>query len=647
MFLGLFLGLGQVNQALGAASPNRSINLTGVGATASAGIVTEAVDAAQTVAFLARTSGLTGTETSAYKALINGIVADGDFASLTGLYILATNTTTTAALNLIANSNNLTTHGTPTSFVADTGYTGDGSTFYLDSGYVPNTSGAITSMGVYKPNSRIAAHSWADIGCSTSASAYSYLGNFPAVNFEMGGDTFPTAANTDAQGAWAALRVGSNVSVYKNNVSAAFTTASDALTGSPAASLTIFAFKDTVSGPSDISGDLISAAWFGNLTAAGIIRVHNRINAYLATVNPGLNLWIDAPSPAITLTLPPFMYNSGYPTKYIGSDTWASTWADDGNIYTSNDDTITGSWQAVPPSSNMMISLLSGFTTSLTGSTVNSMTAFGAENTTGSDGRTYKIYGLISVNGVLYASTSRQAATANGAGQYTSINGQIIKSSDHGATWTPLPPSTANPYASPMFSSAGPVWVQYGQDYQGNTIDNSNLYVYSTITDVGWNNNNSIYLARVLISAIGNLSASDWSYYKGNSSGDITNSANWDSSFSNAVAILTSTKKLGVTGVQYANGKYIMMQWYYPSIANGNAIDETSTVWTLYESASLRGPWIAKQTIFWPLTGLYDARVIPKSVSGSTLTFATTGNFGDQNAQTGQYTLQLVPATVS
>ena len=607
-------------------------------------------DAAETTAFLARTSGLSGTETAAYKALINGIVADGDFASLTGLYIFATKDTTTAALNLIANSNNLTTHGTPTSFVADTGYTGDHSTFYLDTGYVQSVTGNFTSLGVYQPSSRVATQStWNAMGNALSGTAYSYLATAPTIQFEMSGFTFPSAVNTDSQGAWSVLRSGSTVSVYKNNVATAFTTASDASAGSPTVSLTIFGQHDSITGVGSFSGDLISAAWFGSLSAAGIIRVHNRINAYIATVNSTLNLWIATP-PDITLGSV-FKYNSGYPTKYVASDTWVSTWADDGNIYVTSCDTVNGGgWQATAPTHNFMFSTLSNATTSMTGSLVNGMTAFGTVAQAGSDGGNYKVFGIISVNGTIYAATARSHGSVNGLGQTVGFSVQIIKSSDHGVTWTPQPPSTAEPYASPMFPTAFPTpsFVQYGQDYQGQTVDNSSLYVYAVSTDVGWNNSSNLLLGRVLISAIGNLSASDWSFWKGTPSDDIANSANWDSNYSNAVSVLTSTLKLGASGIQYvpSAGKYVMMQWYYPSIISGIGFDSSSTVWTLYEATSLKGPWVAKQTIFWPITGLYDARVIPSSVSGNTLMFAASGNFsaGTQDPHTGEYTLQLIPA---
>src|SRR5882672_3340849 len=128
-----------------------------------------AADAPQTTAFLARTSGLSGTETAAYKVLINGLVADGVFSLLDALYILATNTTTTANLNLISTSFGLTQTGSVT-FSADHGYNGDGSTGFLSTGFTPNVGGTqltqnSASLGVYVLTNRTTASvNMTDIG---------------------------------------------------------------------------------------------------------------------------------------------------------------------------------------------------------------------------------------------------------------------------------------------------------------------------------------------------------------------------------------------------------------------------------------------------------------------------------------------------
>jgi hypothetical protein len=352
-----------------------------------------------------------------------------------------------------------------------------------------------------------------------------------------------------------------------------------------------------------------------------------------------------------------YKYNSGYPTKYIASDTWSNTWADDGSIYTLHDDTDNGGhWQATAPSSNMAVSKLSTFDTNTAGTILNVMAAFGTSGQLGSDSATWKGNGLISVSGVLYNFVSRQIYGVAGNGwRQNAFGGQLIKSTDHGTTWTPQPPSTAQPYASPMFTGenfAIPVFIQYGQDYQGNTVHNSNNYVYAISNNGFWNNGDAIYLGRVLISAIGNLSAAEWSFYTG---GDGMNDANWSTSFANAVPLVSATKRLGIAGAQYlpASGRYLMMQWSYPSVTAGVTQDTSSTIWDIYESPTPWGPWTLVQTKQWNMAGavgLYNPNVMPKSVTtdnGHTLMTLSAGDFHNENAQTGDYTLTMVPVTVN
>jgi hypothetical protein len=124
----------------------------------------------QATTFLARTSGLSGTETTAYTNLICGMVTDGTWSLLDALYIFATNTTTTAKLNLISTSFPIAYHGTPaesSQFSADHGYTGDGSTVYLDTGFIPSSAGGVFTLnsahiGQYMLTSRTAASIWCD-----------------------------------------------------------------------------------------------------------------------------------------------------------------------------------------------------------------------------------------------------------------------------------------------------------------------------------------------------------------------------------------------------------------------------------------------------------------------------------------------------
>lgn len=92
-------------------------------------------------AFLARTSGLDATHTTAYTDLINGLVSDGVWTKLDVLHVYATQDSTTALLNLVSSSYNGTSHGSPT-FTADRGFTGVqfSTTVWIDIGFNGNTA---------------------------------------------------------------------------------------------------------------------------------------------------------------------------------------------------------------------------------------------------------------------------------------------------------------------------------------------------------------------------------------------------------------------------------------------------------------------------------------------------------------------------
>lgn len=98
-------------------------------------------DAPQTTAFLARANAVTTldtTHTNAYKALINGGVADGWFQKMDVFYLFATQSSGVAFLNLVSSSFTGSTSGS-VNFVTDRGFSGASSSSYLTSGFDPTT----------------------------------------------------------------------------------------------------------------------------------------------------------------------------------------------------------------------------------------------------------------------------------------------------------------------------------------------------------------------------------------------------------------------------------------------------------------------------------------------------------------------------
>lgn len=99
---------------------------------AGAGQMSINMDAPQTYAFLARTTGLDATHINAYRSLINGLVDDGIWSKFDALWIFATQDETTALLNLCSSSYPMAKTLSPT-FTQDQGYSGN-ATNYLSEG---------------------------------------------------------------------------------------------------------------------------------------------------------------------------------------------------------------------------------------------------------------------------------------------------------------------------------------------------------------------------------------------------------------------------------------------------------------------------------------------------------------------------------
>jgi len=240
--------------------------------------------------FLARTTGLDGTHTTAYTTLIDGIVADGNWSKLDALYIRATDTETNADQNLKSSSYTLTKQGTVT-HAADAGSTGNGSTGYFTTGYTPSTAGGAmtlnsTSIGVYIRNNRTTPGNLTPI-CAADATQITYISPLEGAGsaaWDCNGTVFPSTSSATAQGAWVASRTASNSNnLYKNGSSTPVGTNSSA----PAALVTqpfvIGAYNNNGSIIFHSTDQIAAAFWGSGLTGAECVAVNNRINAYLTT----------------------------------------------------------------------------------------------------------------------------------------------------------------------------------------------------------------------------------------------------------------------------------------------------------------------------------------------------------------------------
>jgi hypothetical protein len=250
--------------------------------------------------WFARTSGLSATEHNAYDSMICGMISDGvgcsawsgSSGNLDALYIFATNTTTTANLNLCSINNTLTKTGTVT-FSADHGYTGDGSTGYLDTGINPcaggfNATQNSQEIGAYVLTNRTTSQAYTAIGASDGTN-YSYIVpvDAGATYNDLNGHSFLNTTQTSAQGFWMSERSDS-VSVHqiKNGSPIGFVGTDSSTCISK--TLTILALNG--SSVTQFSADQLSAALIGGtLTSGQITAISNRVNAYMTAL--GINVY--------------------------------------------------------------------------------------------------------------------------------------------------------------------------------------------------------------------------------------------------------------------------------------------------------------------------------------------------------------------
>src|SRR5216684_5171367 len=257
----------------------------------------------QATTFLARTSGLSGNETTAYTTMICGLVTDGIITGnlsgaagcgtvLDALYIFATNTTTTANLNICGTNFSLT-GATPPTFSADHGYTGNGTTQFLDTGFNPSTAtGRWTlnsaSLGVYTLTNR-ASNSSVQSGAA-DATGFSYvavLNSATTAATEMNGFTFGNTTNNSlSQGFTATSRtISTGIDTYKNASSTTLGTLTDASTNLPNRTVFICGYNNagTLTSPTT---DQIAAEFFGaGITGAQFLLISNRVNAYMTALS--------------------------------------------------------------------------------------------------------------------------------------------------------------------------------------------------------------------------------------------------------------------------------------------------------------------------------------------------------------------------
>lgn len=292
----------------------------------------------------------------------------------------------------------------------------------------------------------------------------------------------------------------------------------------------------------------------------------------------------------------------GSPLHYNNNgDVWTCTWADDGHLYSVADDT--AGW-------NLSVYRVEGVPPKHAVTRVNEMKDYQKAGQNG----WWKGAGLVSVDSVLYLGVYCQSNPRRGSATGISFNADhatIVKSVDHGQTWTPQAPKATGDNAKgwttdralfPGKEFPTPFFVQFGKDYAG-AMDE---FVYAVSNDGGWNNWNRMLLARVPRKKIGDLNPADWEFCSGV---DAQGRAAWDRHASAAGAVFEHKGYTSMTGIQYvpAVNRFVLGQWAYIAMQGGGdrAAPGLAPPWPqqpryqqadrtmlcLYEAPKPWGPW--------------------------------------------------------
>jgi hypothetical protein len=178
-------------------------------------------------------------------------------------------------------------------FSADHGYTGNGSTQFLNTNFTPSTAGGnyalnSASLGAYIVTSRTVGQNYCAMGVDNGSNGADMYPLLPGNIFynEMNANSTSVAAPANAQGMYVGSRTAASgagaVTTYRDGTSfATFSTASVSMPSVP-----IWIGANNSAGGVDFSADQISAAFIGGgLNSTQALALSTRINAYMTALS--------------------------------------------------------------------------------------------------------------------------------------------------------------------------------------------------------------------------------------------------------------------------------------------------------------------------------------------------------------------------
>jgi hypothetical protein len=332
----------------------------------------------------------------------------------------------------------------------------------------------------------------------------------------------------------------------------------------------------------------------------------------------------------------------GEPVRYPKShgDLWTATWADDGAVYAAADDA-----RGFEDSCNSNLSIhrmVGEMPPSLQAETVNPMSEYGTiGERLAIDNGMWKACGLACVEGVLYLSVSRHTYPWDAFAIQRAWDASIVKSVDHGKTWSRMPDLGRAMFPGYTFST--PFFVQYGQDGKAPDTHDAREYVYAVSNDGTWNNGNSMSLGRVRRDRLARLDPTDWEFVRGF---DKEGRPVWRSRHDMAGFTFRAPARASMTGVHYIEGlgEYLMPQWHNDRLEDKNERWKSTRI-ELYRAPAPWGPWelIHSEATF--PKGFYNPCVPSKYISsdGRKLWIFASGDWTTAKTLDGMYGLFMIP----
>jgi hypothetical protein len=222
----------------------------------------------------------------------------------------------------------------------------------------------------------------------------------------------------------------------------------------------------------------------------------------------------------------------------------------------------------------------------------------------------WKTTGITSIDGTLYLILAQDTyKDSNNRGRETARNATIIKSTDHGKTWSGSEQQSVQHPIFPGERFATPTFIQYGRDGVGGE-DGGEKYLYAISNDGSWDNGDALFLGRVARADLPRLRATDWTFYAG---------SHWTRNIAEAQPLLRAPNRLSSSSAMYdpALHTYLLATWNYPGctgyIAPG--CDVHHSQWTLYQAPKPWGPWRPFQQFNWFPAGYYNPVLVNKFLS--------------------------------